>query len=279
MLRQCGADGGEEVASKAVRFSTRELSLRTFSDFERFFSQVHGCACTLYFFGRHLTPAAQTARERAKLLGAPDRSQKRFPHRALMRERELAAVRELVGQRKAHGILVYDDADPVGWCHFGRADEVPVNRDDTIPANVFARDPSAQWRITCFTTRMDYRRCGVAGTALTAAVAAISKRGGGWIEATPMAFPHDDPMVRKLRRTYGWRSPEVINYVRDNWPTKEIPGIGRVDGCLTTSRTIGHMGTMSMFEEVGFEVTGIDEQRSSEDPRYPGHFVVMRLKV
>ncbi len=142
------------MASKAVRFTTRELSLRTFSDFERFFSQVHGCACTLYFFGRHLTPVAQTAKERAELVGAPDRTPKHFPHQALMRERELAAVRELVEQRKAHGILVYDDADPVGWCHFGRADEVPVNRDDTTPAKLSARDPSAQWRITCFTTRI-----------------------------------------------------------------------------------------------------------------------------
>lgn len=65
---------------------------------------------------------------------------------------------------------------------------------------------------------------------------------------------------------------EVINYLRDNWPSKEIPGVGRVDACLTTGRTMGHMGAMSMFEKLGFKVTG-------RDPRYPGRHVVMRLKV
>jgi ribosomal protein S18 acetylase RimI-like enzyme len=268
------------VAAKTVRFSTRELSLRTFPDFEQFFTQVHGCACTLYFFGRHLAPVAATAKERADLLGAPDRSRKHFPHKTLMRERELAAVRELLQQGNAHGILVYADREPVGWCHFGRAEELPVTRDDTTPGSMLARDPSSQWRITCFTTRMDYRRQGVADRALKAAVKAIRNRGGGWIEATPMAFPHDDPMVRRLRRAHGWGSPELTEYVKQNWPSKEIPGIGFVSACLSTSRTMGHMGTMSMFERLGFEATDIDEERSSDDPRYPpSHFVVMRLKV
>jgi hypothetical protein len=127
---------------------------------------------------------------------------------------------------------------------------------------------------------MDYRRQGVASTALAAAVAAIKKRGGGWIEATPMAFPHEDPMVRRLRRAFGWGSPELIDYVKHNWPSKELPGIGQVTGCLSTSKTMGHMGTMSMFEKLGFEATGIVQERSSDDPRYPpSHFVVMRLKV
>jgi len=51
-------------------------------------------------------------------------------------------------------------------------------------------------------------------------VAAIKKRGGGWIEAVPMAFPHDDPTVRKLRRTFGWRSTKSPN-------TYETPGPAR----------------------------------------------------
>jgi len=108
-----------DVTEAATRYTTRELSMRTFRDFEQFFTQVHGCACTLYFFGRHLTPVAGTAKQRAEILGsAPDRSQKRFPHHELMRARALAAVGELVRKRQAHGVLVYADAEPVGWCHF-----------------------------------------------------------------------------------------------------------------------------------------------------------------
>lgn len=107
------------MASKTARLTTRELTRRTFPDFEQFFRQVHGCACTLYFFGRHLTPVAGTAKERAATLGAPDRSRKHFPHQELMRNRELEAVDGLARKGQAHGILVYanavlDRGDPDG---------------------------------------------------------------------------------------------------------------------------------------------------------------------
>jgi ribosomal protein S18 acetylase RimI-like enzyme len=268
------------VNDSATRYRTRELSTRTFPDFERFFTQVHGCACTLYFFGRHLSPVAGTTQQRVGTLGStPDRSQKQFPQRDLARARELAAVKELVDRGQARGILVYADDDPVGWCHFGRVDELPVPSEESVPNITFAREPSTDWVITCFTTRMDYRRQGVATSALTAAVAAITKAGGGWIEAVPMAFPHDDPTVRKLRRTFGWRSSEVADYLRNTWPRKELLGIGQLSACLTTSRTMGHMGSMSMFEKAGFAAIRRDEQRSTDDPRYPRDFVVMRLRV
>jgi len=268
------------VSDAATRYRTRELSTRTFPDFEQFFSQVHGCACTLYFFGRHLSPVAGTAEQRAVSLGsAPDRVRRHFPNQDLMRARELAAVRELVDRGQAHGILVYADDDPVGWCHFGRADELPVPSEESVEDTTYAREPSTDWVITCFTTRMDYRRQGVATSALNAAVAAIKERGGGWIEAVPMAFPHDDPTVRKLRRTFGWRSPEVADYLRETWPRKHVAGIGQLSACLATSRTMGHMGSMSMFENAGFTATRRDEQRSTDDPRYPADFVVMRLHV
>ncbi len=268
------------MPTTSVRFTTRELSKRTFPDFQQFFTQVHGCACTLYFFGRHLSPVPGTAKRIAERLGsAPDRSRKHFPHRDLMRAREAAAVKELVDRGEAHGILVYADGEPVGWCHFGRVDELPVQSEESDPDTVYARHPSTDWVINCFTTRMEFRRQGVAGRALQAAVAAIKKHGGGWIEAVPMAYPHNDPMLRKLRRTYNWRSPQVAEYLRDNWPSKEVPGIGRVSPCLNSTRTMGHMGNLSMFEKAGFRPTQRDELRSSDSPYHRGDFIVMRLKV
>lgn len=263
-----------------VRFTTRVLSKRTFPDFERFFAQVHGCACTLYLFGRHLNPRSGTAEQIAKRLGdRPDRSQKHFPLQDLRRATEAAAVKTLVDRGQAHGILVYADGDPVGWCHFGRVDELPVPSEESNPDMIYARDPSTEWVINCFVTRMDFRRKGVAGRALKAAIAAIKKRGGGWIEAVPMAYAHDDPMLRKLRRTFRWRSPEVAEYLREHWPSKEVPGIGRVRPCLNSSRTLGHTGIMSMFDQAGFTATRLDDHRSSDDPYHPGDFVVMRLKA
>ena len=56
------------------------------------------------------------------------------------------------------------------------------------------------------------------------------------------------------------------------------PGIGQVSGCLTSTKTIGNMGTMSMFEKAGFTATGRDEIRTS-DPYHPGDYVVMRMRV
>lgn len=253
------------MVTRDKQFTTRELSVGTLPDFERFFWQVNGCACALYLFGRHLSPAESSA-EKGKRFSGKD-----------WRAGELAAVKDLVHKGLAHGILVYADGEPVGWCHFGRAEEVPVPRDDSIPRRMFARDPSTQWRITCLLTRIDYRRRGVAGTALAAALAAIKKRGGGWVEAIPMSFPHRDPVLTRLRQTYGWRSQEVSDYLRDNWPSKEIPGIGRVNACPVTSRTMDHAGTLSMYEKLGFEPVAIDELR--HDPQHSWDYLVVRLKV
>ncbi|MFC7621757.1 hypothetical protein [Microlunatus sp. GCM10028923] len=260
------------MADRTGRLTTRELSMRTVADFEQFFWQVNGCGCALYLFGRHLSPAASAAITGRRPPAAGVR-----PAGRDWRTGELAAVKDLVRQGLAHGILVYADAEPVGWCHFGRADEVPVPRDDSIPRKRFARYPSTQWRITCLLTRIDHRRRGVAGTALAAAVAAIKKRGGGWIEATPISFPHRDTTLRKVRREHGWNSTAVDEYLKDNWPSREIPGLGRVGACPVTAQTMTNVGTLSMYEKLGFKPTKIDEL--SGDPRLPFDRVVVRLKA
>lgn len=266
------------MSDSAVGLTTRELSIETFPDFEGFFAQVHGCACTLYFFGRHLAVMPGTAKERAEALGAPDRSRKHFPRQELRRLREAAAVKELVHKRQARGILVYAAGEPVGWCHFGRVDELPAQSEESNYNMVYARHDDTDWVINCFVTRMDYRNQGVASHALNGAIAAIKKHGGGWVEVTTMAFTHHDPMLAKLRKTYRWRSPEVAEYIRAKWPTKEVPGIGAVQGCPTSPRTMGHTGKMEMFEEAGFVATQRDEERIP-DAYHPGDFLVMRRHV
>jgi len=267
------------MSAKAARLTTKELSRRTFPDFERFFARVHGCCCTLPIFGRHLGVVAGTAKERGALLGAPDRSRKYFPHRDWLRARQLAAMWELVRTKRTHGILVYSDGEPVGWCQFGRRSELPLTHDKSVPPGRLARYASTDWRITCFTTRVEFRGRGVATTALAAALDAIRTYGGGWVEATPIAFPHNDPTLRQLRRRYGWRSSEVADYVAAHWPATEVPGIGRLRACPATGKTMSSTGTMSMFAKFGFTPTRRDEHFSSDDPTHPGDFVVMRRKV
>lgn len=268
---------GAMSASK-LRFTTKELSKCTWPDFVTFFSQVHGCACTLYCFGRHLTLAGNTAAERAELYGAPDRSRKYFPAQKQRRVQQLAAVGELLDRERYHGILVYAGGEPIGWCQYGRVEDLPVDPDDSIEKKMLARDPTSVWRITCFTTRIDYRRQGVASTALAAAVDAIRKRGGGWVEASPLAFSHYDPKLPKLRRTFGWRSDEVREHLKD-WPEQDIPGVGHFRAGGASARSVDHRGTMSMFERVGFQPVRRDDLASSDQWWVPHDRVLMRMKV
>lgn len=256
--------------------TTRELSKRTWPDFVTFFSQVHGCACTLYSFGRHLPLKGKTAAERAELFGAPDRSKKHFPAQERRRAQEFAAVRELLDAGRFHGILVYAGGEPVGWCQYGPVGDLPVDP-DRVEKRLLAREATSQWRITCFVTRMDHRRQGVASTALEAAVEAIRKRGGGWVEATPLAFAHHDTELPKLRSTYRWRSEEVREHLK-NWPEKEIPGVGCFRAGLAR-RTLDHAGVMSMFERVGFEPVRRDDLGSSDQWWTPHDRVLMRMKI
>jgi ribosomal protein S18 acetylase RimI-like enzyme len=266
------------VARKMARFTTKELSKRTFADFEQFFSQVHGCMCVVYSLGGHIPNPGRTAKEIAGRLGEPDRTKKRFPLQEWRRQQESKVMKELVWKGQAHGILVYAGGEPVGWCQFGRADELPIEQNEKTSPGRIARDPTSEWRITCLTTRRDLRGQGVATTALTAAVAAIRKRGGGWIEATPVAYPHSNREWRKIKRAYGIRSEEMKEYLK-TWPTRRVPGVGTVKAALTTSQTADHRGTMGMFEKLGFKPTQHDEHGSSPNWWTPYDLVVMRLKV
>jgi GNAT superfamily N-acetyltransferase len=113
--------------------------------------------------------------------------------------------RTLVQKGASHGILVYANAQPVGWCQYGPKEELP-----RIDAGLFykklALDHNGQrlWRITCFWVDRKYRNQGVAGTALAAALESIRRKGGGLVEAYPAkvkGFPADWmgtwPMFRK----------------------------------------------------------------------------------
>ncbi len=89
---------------------------------------------------------------------------------------------KLVKKGRAHGILVYCDGEPVGWCQFGPKDELPrVDR-----KKGYSPTPGDLWRITCFFVDRDHRRMGVTRQALSAAVRAIGERGAKSVEAYPI---------------------------------------------------------------------------------------------
>ena len=251
-----------------ARFTTKELSKRTWGDYVRFFSQGNGwdhCGCTAYQGFR----APKNVRKWAD-----------------KRDWNLEVKCDLVEQGRAHGILVYAEGEPVGWCQFGPQNELPI----TTPGRrqrPFEAGEERLWRITCFCTRPDVSQQGVAGVALRAALRAIAKRGGGLVEAYPMAHVHDDPRTderqvrirqweseyRRLMRKHGTLSTvearklteqdEELRRHLSRGDLRARSGLDRagggrqlsVEGVGTVNATYSgrfHGGTVAMFEREGF---------------------------
>ena len=155
-----------------MEYTARELSRKNWSDFERLFSQGNGWdhSCCMHFHRPRGLAKPEWLRTRAE--------------RAVRNRRE---KRDLVDRGCAHGILVYADGGPVGWCRYGRREELP--RIDSL-RKYRGLEPAAAvklWRITCFAVLKKYRRRGAATAALKAALDAIKRKGGGLVEAYPIA--------------------------------------------------------------------------------------------
>ena len=216
-----------------VRFTTKELSKRTWADIDELFSRGNGwdfCGCMA--FQRDCVIAPKELRTRAE-------------QRPFYR----AQKRSLVEERRAHGVLVYAGGEPIGWCQFGTVDELTIDpwqrRDDRTGG-----DGEPRWRITCFVTDKRYRRQGVAAIALRAALDAIRKRGGGVVEASPIAFCLRDPAEARVAE-------------------RIVSGVGAVNAAHGTFGNVSTQGTMTMFEAEGFVPVAIHRRTH----------VVMRLTI
>ena len=160
---------------RVVTYETRELGVETWPDFERVFAPGTGwafCACMLYQRGCHLDGRVYTNREQMRVQNQIDK-------------------RALVRSGRAHGVLVYTGDEPVGWCQFGPAEELPLPGVTRLDRRIPPLQPDVRWRITCFVTAVRHRHRGAARVALRAAVRGIAERGGGVVEAYPTTRPQD----------------------------------------------------------------------------------------
>src|SRR5215469_8022492 len=159
------------MSTGSLTYTTRALSKKTWPDFERLFQEPGGwshCWCMHFQRARGL-PENQQLGSRAE--------------RAVRNRRQKL---ELVEQGRAHGILVYANGEPVGWCQFGRREELP-RIDNRRKYSGLAPDGYEKlWRITCFVVETAHRRRGIASAALKAALEAIQRNGGGLVEAYPL---------------------------------------------------------------------------------------------
>ena len=247
-------------------FTTKELSKRTWADFEWLFSQGNGwdhCWCMAYQGGNKAGP-------------------RRAERSAINREDK----RRLVEEGKAHGILVYAEREPVGWCQFGPEDELPFK---TREATDTPRLEQTLWRITCFVTQKGWQGKGVAQVALRRALEAISEKGGGLVEGYPYAQATEVPSTpeitsrfAELVRSHGRNSPEVKAewYRRENGVFYEagkavlveqaLDGVGPVNALCRWWGPAFHVGTVSMFEREGFKAVGAVEPSTKRRRSSPG---------
>ena len=159
---------------EALQYSTKELTRNTLQDFERLFEKhpapgAFMCWCMYHQGARPLAVSKQPL-SRVKR-AARNRRQKR----------------ELVENGRAHGIVVYSKGEPVGWCQYGGREELPrIDNWRSYRRLAPEGDTKKVWRITCFVVDKKYRKRGVAGAALKAALEAIRHKGGGLVEAYPI---------------------------------------------------------------------------------------------
>jgi ribosomal protein S18 acetylase RimI-like enzyme len=114
--------------------------------------------------------------------------------RAERAEKNRAKKRVLVEKGCAHGILAYANGVPVGWCQYGPKSELPrVDNSRNYRGLDHRKSGDRLWRITCFVVDKNYRRRGVARAALRAALESIKKKGGGLVEAYPVAKTDQSP--------------------------------------------------------------------------------------
>src|SRR5438876_212921 len=73
------------------------------------------------------------------------------------------------------------------WRQNGTRDELPRVDHSRHYQNIASDEKKRLWRITCFVVDKNYRKSGVAGTALAAALESIRKKGGGLVEAIPVS--------------------------------------------------------------------------------------------
>jgi GNAT superfamily N-acetyltransferase len=218
-------------------YQTRELSKQTWPDFEKLFSRGNGwdfCWCMAFH-------------------NAPRASRTEFRTRREVSVRNHQDKKDLLDQGAAHGVLVYADGEPVGWCQYGSSQEL-CGRSPAEP-------PSSEqqvWRITCFVVDRKHRRKGVAGVALRAALEAIRNKGGGLVEAYPVACWTD-----------GTTGSEQAVYVGEVGPV--APAWGGF-GNVSTS------GVVSMFEKEGFAPVAVCGPASARVRAYgaDGCYVLMR---
>lgn len=218
--------------------TTRQLSRKTFDDFETLFAEGTGwgrCGCLF-------------------ALDAPRSTRGSW---AEQRGVNLCTMRALVEQGRSQGILVYDGATPMGWCQYVPSDGLRSTR---APAS------GAAWFVTCFVIDPRYRGNGVTEVALRAAVNAIAGKGGGTVEGHATAVV---PGPRPKAERKGTYIEDDVLFHGGSAKARfgfEVEGVGAVTALYRSRRSMHGAplgGTYELYRRQGFAPVAVLPRRPS----------------
>jgi GNAT superfamily N-acetyltransferase len=106
------------------------------------------------------------------------------------------AFRKIVESGDPPGVLAYHGGRPVGWCAIGPRAAYPVLEHSRTLKPV---DEKAVWSVTCFFVARPWRRKGVSGKLLEAAVRYARTRGARIIEGYPV-----EPRQGAIPDAFAW---------------------------------------------------------------------------
>jgi GNAT superfamily N-acetyltransferase len=97
-------------------------------------------------------------------------------------EANRSALRELVEQGPAPGVLAYDEGRAVGWCAVAPREAYPALDRSRLFQPV---DEQAVWSISCLFVAKSYRRQGLSGELIEAATRLAGRHGARIVEGYP----------------------------------------------------------------------------------------------
>jgi GNAT superfamily N-acetyltransferase len=100
------------------------------------------------------------------------------------------AMEAIIRSGEVPGLLAYLEGEPVGWCSVAPRKAFPVLDRSPVLKRV---DDKPVWSIVCFYIARKYRRSGLCGLLIQAAVEYARSRGGSIVEAYPV-----DPQTSKV---------------------------------------------------------------------------------
>jgi GNAT superfamily N-acetyltransferase len=192
---------------------------------------------------------------------------------AQQRQDSLATMRGLVEQGRSQGILVYDDATPVGWCQFVPNDELRI---------ATRAAAGAAWFVTCFVVDPRYRGHGVTGVALRAAIEAIERRGGGIVEGIGTAMVPGPPPKRERQDAHIDSDVVFSDGIARMRFRFEVEGVGPVTASYRSERSMHGAplgGTVDLFGREGFEAVEVLPRPSRKFAEFMPDRIVMRRSV